>query len=165
MKDFHYQEVAPQILKKIEEGAFLVVKGKERVNVMTIGWAMLGIVWRRPIMMVAVRTSRFTHALIEEADSFTVSVPTGTMKKEINFCGSESGRRWDKFKECKLTTGPARKVSTPVLTLPGYHFECRIVYKNPMDPKLLIPDLESIYPAKDYHGLYFGEIVASYLTE
>jgi hypothetical protein len=34
-----------------------------------------------------------------------------------------------------------------------------------MDPKLLIPDLESIYPAKDYHGLYFGEIVASYLTE
>jgi flavin reductase (DIM6/NTAB) family NADH-FMN oxidoreductase RutF len=165
MKEFHYQEVAPHVLKKIEEGAFLVVKGKERVNVMTIGWAMLGIVWRRPMMMVAVRTSRFTHPLIEEADSFTVSVPAGAMKKEINFCGSESGRRWDKFKECGLATRGAQKVSTPVLGIPGYHFECRIVYKNPMDPKLLSPELESIYPAKDFHGLYFGEIVASYLTE
>ena len=165
MKEFHYEEMAPQVLKKIEEGAFLVVKGKERLNVMTIGWAMMGIVWRRPMMMVAVRTSRFTHPLIEEADSFTVSVPTGAMKKEINFCGSKSGRDLDKFKECRLSTTKAKKVSTPILKIPGYHFECRIIYKTPMDPKIVSADLEKLYPAKDYHTLYFGEIMASYLTE
>ena len=71
----------------------------------------------------------------------------------------------DKFKECRLATNQAQKISTPVLKVPGYHFECRIVYKTPMDPKSLSPDLEKIYPAKDYHTLYFGEILASYLTE
>ena len=165
MKDFNYQETFPKVMKQVKEGAFLVVKGKERVNMMTIGWAMLGLVWRRPTMMVAVRTSRFTHGIIEGADSFTVSVPTGKMKKEIDFCGSKSGRDLDKFKECRLSTIQAKKVSTPVLKIPGYHFECRIVYKTPMDSKFLSPDLQSIYPAKDYHTLYFGEIMASYLTE
>ena len=165
MKDFNYRENAAQVMKQVEEGAFLVVQSKDRANVMTIGWAMLGFVWRRPIMMVAVRTSRFTHSVIEGADSFTVSVPTGNMKKEINFCGSKSGRELDKFKECRLSTGKAKKVSTPVLKIPGYHFECSIVYKTPLDPKSLSAELEPIYPAKDYHTLYFGEIVASYLTE
>jgi flavin reductase (DIM6/NTAB) family NADH-FMN oxidoreductase RutF len=165
MKDFNYQEMAPQVMKQVGEGAFLVVKGKDRVNVMTIGWAMLGIVWRKPIMMVAVRTSRYTYGLIEEADSFTVSAPTGDMKKEIAFCGSKSARDLDKFKECRLSTTKGKKVSTPVLKISGYHFECRIVYKTPMDPKILPADLQSIYPAKDYHTLYFGEIMASYLTE
>ena len=165
MKEFNYQEMARQVMKQVEEGAFLVAKGKDGVNIMTIGWAMLGIVWRKPIMMVAVRTSRFTHGLIEGADSFTVSAPMGDMKKEINFCGSKSGRNLDKLKECGLSTTKAKKVSTPVLKIPGYHFECRIVYKTPMDPKFLSPDLGNIYPAKDYHTLYFGEIMASYLTE
>ncbi|HYB19618.1 MAG TPA: flavin reductase family protein [Thermodesulfobacteriota bacterium] len=165
MKDFNYREMAAPVMKQVEEGAFLVVKGKDRVNIMTIGWAMLGIVWRKSIMMVAVRTSRFTHGIIEDADSFTVSAPTGDMKKEINFCGSKSGRDLDKLKECRLSTAKAKKVNTPVLKIPGYHFECRIVYKTPMDPKFLAPDLGNIYPAKDYHTLYFGEIMASYHTE
>ena len=165
MKDLSYQEMASKVLKQLEGGAFLVAKGKDRMNVMTIGWAMLGFVWSRPCMMVAVRSSRFTHGIIGEADSFTVTVPTGDMKKEINFCGSKSGRDMDKFKECRLATNQAQKVSTPVLKVPGYHFECRIVYKTPMDPKSLSPDLEKIYPGKDYHTLYFGEILASYLTE
>jgi len=153
-----------KIIGRVEEGAFLVVKGKEQANVMTIGWALCGVVWRRPTMMVAVRTSRFTHKLIEQADSFTVAFPGDDRKKELNLCGSKSGRDMDKFKECGFATAPSRKVSTPVLKIPGYHFECRILYKTPMDPRTLSPDLESIYPAKDYHTLYFGEILASYQT-
>lgn len=164
MKDFNYWEMASQVIKQVEEGAFLVVQAKNRRNVMTIGWALLGVVWRRPTLMVAVRTSRFTHGIIEEADSFTVSIPTGDRKREINFCGSQSGKKVDKFKEGGLSTMKAKKVSTPVLEIPGYHFECRIVYKTPMDPKFLFPDFEKLYPSKDYHTLYFGEIVASYQT-
>ncbi|HEX7371174.1 MAG TPA: flavin reductase family protein [Thermodesulfobacteriota bacterium] len=164
MKEFRYHEKAGEVLKQVEEGAFLVVKGKEKTNVMTIGWALVGVMWRRPTMMVAVRTSRFTHKLIEEAESFTVSFPAGDMKKEIGICGSKSGRDLDKFKECGLSVLKSKKVGAPVLKIPGYHFECRIVNKAPTDPKFLSPDLESIYPAKDYHTLYFGEILASYQT-
>lgn len=165
MKEVNEQEVAERAIKQIQQGAFLIVQAKERKNLMTIGWALFGFLWRRSTMMVAVRKSRFTHTLIEEADSFAVSVPTGNMEKEINFCGSKSGRDMDKFKECHLATTKAKKVSSPILKIPGYHYECRIVYKSPMDPKWMAKDLGQIYPEPDYHTLYFGEIMACSLIE
>src|SRR5512143_3911977 len=112
MKDF---EGIQEFVSRMEKGAFLVVKGKEKTNVMTIGWALTGVIWRRPAMMVAVRTSRYTYKLIQEAESFTVSIPSGDMKKEINICGSKSGKEVDKFKECGFSTTKSQKVSTPVL--------------------------------------------------
>jgi flavin reductase (DIM6/NTAB) family NADH-FMN oxidoreductase RutF len=165
MKDVDYQAVAPTVMKRIEDGAFLVAQAGDRINVMTIGWAMFGYVWRKPIMMVAVRNSRFTFDIIEEADSFTVTVPTGDMDKEINFCGTKSGRDVDKFGECSLSTTKALTVGSPILDIPGYHYECRIMYKSAMDPRFVSKDLERLYPMKDYHTLYFGEIVSCYLGE
>ena len=116
-------------------------------------------------MMVAVGDSRFTHCVIEKADSFTVSVTTTNMEKEINFCGSKSGRDTDKFKECHFSIKKGQKVSSPILEIPGYHYECRIIYKTAMDPKFFAQDLDSLYPQRDYHTLYFGEILACSLIE
>lgn len=165
MKEVNAQEVAQMNMKQIQEGAFLIVRAKDRMNLMTIGWALFGLIWRKPTMMVAVRNSRYTYGLIEEADSFTVSVPTGNMKKEIDFCGSKSGKNIDKFKECGLATIKSNKVNSPLLEIPGYHYQCRIIYKAPMDPKFLANDLMTLYPAKDYHTLYFGEIMACSFIE
>jgi flavin reductase (DIM6/NTAB) family NADH-FMN oxidoreductase RutF len=164
MKAVHEMEIAQRALELIKEGAFLVVQVEGRKNVMTIGWAMFGFAWRKPVMMVAVRSSRFTHGIIEQADSFTVSVPPGNMQKEINFCGSKSGKDFDKFKECQLATAKAQKVSAPILKIPGYHYECKMIYKTPMDPKFMDKEMEALYPKKDYHTLYFGEIAACYIT-
>jgi flavin reductase (DIM6/NTAB) family NADH-FMN oxidoreductase RutF len=165
MKTVNEMEIAQKAVELTKGGAFLVVQAKGRKNVMTIGWSMFGFVWKKPVMMVAVRDSRFTFGIIEEADSFTVSVPTGNMQKETNFCGSKSGKEFDKFKECKLETTKAQKVSSPVLKIPGYHYECKIICKTPMDPKLIDKDVEALYPQKDYHTLYFGEVVACYIIE
>jgi flavin reductase (DIM6/NTAB) family NADH-FMN oxidoreductase RutF len=165
MKDVNFKDITPAALKQIQEGAFLTVSAKGQANVMTIGWGLLGILWQKPVMMVAVRNSRFTFGLMEGADSFTVSVPTGNMKKELSLCGTKSGKELNKFKECKLATIPGKKVSSPVLNIPGYHFDCRMLYKTPMDPKTMAKDLESLYPKKDYHTLYFGEIMACYQIE
>jgi len=52
----------------------------------------------------------------------------------------------------------------PIIDIPGNHYECLIVYKAAMDCTLLNPDLEKLYPKKDYHTLYFGEILACYAT-
>ena len=133
---------------------------------MIIGWAAFGIVWRKPIMMVAVRLSRHTFGIIEAAKDFTVTVPAGGMEKEIAFCGSKSGRDVDKFRKCNLETLGGRKVATPVIKIPGLHYECKIIYKSAMDPANFDKGLDaSLYPEKDYHTLYFGEIVACYETE
>jgi flavin reductase (DIM6/NTAB) family NADH-FMN oxidoreductase RutF len=59
--------------------------------------------WKKPIMTVMVRKSRFTHHIIENASSFTVSIPRDDLGEVLNFCGTKSGRDFDKFKECKLS--------------------------------------------------------------
>ena len=153
------------VMKQIKEGAFLTVMAGEALNTMTVGWATIGFAWKKPIMMVMVRNTRHTYSLIEKAADFTVSVPTGNMKKEIAFCGTKSGRDVDKFKECRLKTAASQKVGSPIVQIPGIHFECRIVYKNAIDSTHLTREYDHIYPEKDYHTLYFGEIQACYQVE
>jgi flavin reductase (DIM6/NTAB) family NADH-FMN oxidoreductase RutF len=165
MKEIREAEALSFVTEQIPKGAFLTVQAGTEKNVMTIGWALFGFVWRRSTMMVAVRNTRLTYTLIEKSDLFAVSVPTGSLEKEIDFCGSKSGRKFDKFKECKFTTIPGMKTQAPILDIPGYHYECRIIHKAPIDPQFLAKDLLSIYPQKDFHTLYFGEILGCYHRE
>jgi flavin reductase (DIM6/NTAB) family NADH-FMN oxidoreductase RutF len=166
MKDVVCMSVAEDSISKIKEGAFLTVKSANALNTMIIGWATFGVVWKKPIMMVAVRLSRYTFGIIEAAEDFTVTVPARGMEKEIAFCGSKSGRDVDKFKECDLKTTDSRLVASPIIKAPGRHYECNIVYKSAMDPSHLDKGYDSsLYPRKDYHTLYFGEILACYETE
>lgn len=162
MRDIDFMATYEKVMKQIQAGAFLTVQAGEALNTMTIGWATIGYAWRKSVMMVMVRNSRHTFGIIEKAADFTVSVPSGDMKKEIAFCGTKSGRDVDKFKECGLKTAPGRQVASPILQIPGIHFECRIVYKNAIAPEFLARDYDAIYPEKDYHTLYFGEILACY---
>jgi flavin reductase (DIM6/NTAB) family NADH-FMN oxidoreductase RutF len=166
MKDVVYMNVAEDSISKIKKGAFLTVKSGNALNTMTIGWATFGVVWSKPIMMVAVRSTRHTFGIIESATDFTVTIPAGDMHKELAVCGTKSGRDIDKFKECKLEIADSRKVASPVIKPPGRHYECKIIYKSAMDPACLDKDYDSsIYPQKDYHTLYFGEILACYETD
>lgn len=166
MKNVDYNETAPDSMNRIRKGAFLTVKSGDDLNTMTIGWATIGFVWRKPVMMVAVRSSRHTFGIMEKAGDFTVTVPLNDMKEEIAFCGSRSGRDENKFAACHLETAESRQVASPIIKTGGRHYECRIVYKSAMDPAFLDEsDDISLYPAKDYHTLYFGEIIACYETD
>jgi flavin reductase (DIM6/NTAB) family NADH-FMN oxidoreductase RutF len=166
MKDLDYMDIAEDAIKKIKKGAFLTVQAGNRLNTMTIGWAAFGVVWQKPIMMVAVRSSRHTFGIIEAAEDFTVTVPKGGMDKEIAFCGTKSGRDVDKFKMCQLETSKGKKVASPIIKARGYQYECKIVYKSAMNPAYLNKNYDrSLYPQKDYHTLYFGEIMACYETD
>lgn len=106
---------------------------------------------------------KYVQHIIEKAADFTVSVPKDKMKKEIAFCGTKSGRDFDKFKECGLVAGAAQKIVSPIVQVPGIHFECKIVYKSAMDPTFLDAVYkEDLYREKDFHTLYFGEILECY---
>lgn len=166
MKDADYLQVAEDSINKIKGGAFLTVKSGTALNTMTIGWATFGFIWRKPIMMVAVRSSRHTFGIIEAAKDFTVTVPDGDMHEEVAYCGSKSGRDVDKFKICNLETTDSRQVNSPTIKARGRHYECKIIYKSAMDPAHLDKGYDSsLYPQKDYHTLYFGEILACYETD
>jgi flavin reductase (DIM6/NTAB) family NADH-FMN oxidoreductase RutF len=166
MKNIDPLTLTEKTISGIRKGAFLTVKAGDKLNTMAIGWATIGYVWQRPVLMVAVRKTRHTFGLIEKAADFTVSIPRDEkMKDAVNYCGTQSGRDVDKFKECGLQTTASRQVGSPVIRIAGLHFECKIVLKAPMDPAFMHKDLEKIYPQKDYHTLYFGEIKECYETE
>jgi len=158
------EETFSEAMQRIKYGAFLTVRAGAEKNVMTIGWAMMGILWNKPMVMVAVRPTRFTYDIIEKAADFSISIPLVSMTGELNLCGTKSGRTIDKFKECRLKVVAARKTHTPVLKIPGLHYECRIVYKSAIHPQALHKDCQALYPMKDYHMLYYGEILAWYET-
>lgn len=147
-----------------KKGAFLTTKVDGEVNTMTISWGSIGFVWGKPMFTALVRKSRHSYNLIEKAGEFTVSIPLDdSMKKELALCGTKSGRDMDKIKEANLELGEGKKVSTPVIKGAEVHFECKVVYKQPMSPNLLDENIDkSSYGSKDYHTIYFGEIVDCY---
>ncbi len=163
MKKVDYMSVAEKVINQVREGAFLTVKAGDALNVMTIGWATIGFAWRKPVFMVLVRDSRHTFGIIEKAADFTVTAPSGNMRDELMYCGTKSGRDVNKFKECHLAIADAQKTVSPIINTPGLHLECKIVYKTPLDPAYLDAEYKKLYPEKDYHTLYFGEILACYV--
>ena len=147
------------------EGAFLTVKSGEKINTMTISWGNVGFEWNKPMFTILVRKSRYTHDLLENSDDFTVSIPLcKDLKNALAVCGSKSGRDIDKFEECNLTLERSKKVDTPIIGECKLHYECRIVYKQKMNPEFLSKNIvESYFANGDYHTLYHGEIVATYM--
>ena len=148
-------------------GLLLVTQGKKgKPNAMTIGWGFLGTMWRRPVFVVAVRLSRYTHKLLEDSDSFTVCLPGKGMEKWLDFCGTKSGRDVDKFKELGMTAAGGLKVKAPHIEECPVHFECQIIYTDEMRQGELMKEVEDeVYPIKDLHTIYYGEVKGVYEVE
>jgi len=156
--------MANQFLEQLPKGAFLTVQSGDKVNTMTIGWGSIGYIWKKPIMMVMVRYSRYTHELLAGADDFTVSLPLdNSMKAALALAGTKSGRDIDKFAEANLTVQKAKIVKSPIIANCHLFYECKILYRQPMDSAALDNEVkQACYGDGDYHVLYYGEIVASY---
>lgn len=167
IKRIKFNEYSQEALEQLRKGAFLTVKDENEVNTMTIGWGSISVVWNKPIFMVAVRYSRHTYNLIENAKEFTVSIPLDNdLRKELAYCGSKSGRDVNKFEECDLTLIEGQKLSTPIIGECELHYECKVVYQQAMEPATLDDTIKQrCYKDNDYHVLYFGEILDSYLLE
>ena len=164
MKEITFDQYAPQVIQTLPKGAFLTVRHGGRDNVMTIGWGTIGVIWGQPIFSVLVRPSRFTFGLLEASGEFTVSIPLTDMSKALAVCGSKSGRDIDKFAAAGLQKLPGVKIATPVISGAGLHYECKVVFKQPMNPTPLDSTLNaSFYSNGDYHTLYFGQIQATWL--
>ena len=164
MQEITFDQYAPQVLQQLPKGAFLTVSHGGRDNTMTIGWGSLGVIWGKPIFSVLVRPSRFTYGLLEASGEFTVSVPLTDMSKALGICGSKSGRDIDKFAAAELQKMQGIKISTPVIGGAGLHYECKVLFKQPMNPALLDPAINAAsYSSGDYHTIYYGLIEASWL--
>ncbi len=156
---------AVETLNKLEDPGLLLLSTNKagKNNVMTIGWGLIGIFWRTPMFMVAVRPSRYTYDFIEESNEFTVNVPKDGMEEAVEYCGTVSGRTHDKFKECQLTLTKSKHLKTPIIKECTIHYECQVVHKLKINPKQVPTNIrKELYPKPNYHTLYYAKILTAY---
>jgi flavin reductase (DIM6/NTAB) family NADH-FMN oxidoreductase RutF len=94
-------------------------------NLITIAW--IGSVCSDPPMLsIAVRPERYSHAIIKGTGEFVVNLPSADQAKAVDWCGVVSGRDVDKFAGTGLTPAPGRKVACPLVMECPLNIECRI---------------------------------------
>lgn len=161
IKNVAYDYKISDFLTQLDKGAFLTTQYGGENNVMTIGWGQIGIIWRKPVMTVLVRKSRYTKNLLDGSKEFTVSVPLNCDKqKELAHCGTVSGKDEDKIETQKFKLLESEKINTPCLDMPGLHYECMVLYQT----EVKLSDLDDIvndtwYQDGDTHTMYVAEIV------
>ena len=165
--DIKFNEYADKMLEQLSKGVFITTKKGDKVNTMTIAWGSISFVWGKPIFMAFVRYTRDTYQMVEYADEFTINIPLDKdLKKELGYCGSKSGRDYDKIKECNLELKDSRVINTPILADCEMHYECKVIYKQAMEPGNILQSVKDrYYTTNNYHVVYYGEIVDSYLIK
>lgn len=167
MNKIDIKSLNESVFETIGKEWMLVTAGNiDSYNTMTASWGCLGWLWNKPVAVAFIRPERYTHEFIESNELLTLSFlgHSDDARKIYNFCGSKSGRDYDKAKETGLmpvaTEGGSVTFKQARLTL-----ECRKLYKdNIKAANFLSPDLAQWYGGAKggYHDVYVLEIVNAY---
>jgi len=165
--DIEYNENSDIMFQQLAKGAFMTTKVGDKVNTMTIAWGGINLVWNKKVFVAYVRYTRDTYDMLMGTDEFTISVPKqNTLKNELIFCGTKSGKDTNKIKECGLNITKGRKIETPIIDECKTHYECKVIYKQAMEPNNIPDDvLKRHYTNHNFHVIFYGEILDSYITE
>ncbi|MFH1018564.1 MAG: flavin reductase family protein [Pseudomonadota bacterium] len=138
----------------------LLVSGHEKPNPMTVSWGGFGTLWNKPTVTVYIRPTRYTHKLLDQSKEFTLNFFEERFREAMDLCGSQSGRDIDKWKATGLHTVAGETVAVPRIQEANLSFECRVMAYQDFDPeKFVRPEVHEIYPQKDYHRIYWGEVL------
>jgi len=99
---------------------------EKRDNIITLAWNMpLG--HKPPLMAVSLTKKRFSYGLIKKSGEFVINVPSIDLLDKVVYCGTNSGRDVDKFKETNLTAQKAATLkNAPIIKECIGYLECRL---------------------------------------
>ncbi len=136
---------------------------KNDYNSMTVAWGSIGVMWHKPFAQVVVRPTRYTYAFMQKYDTFTLCAFPETHRKDLQLLGSRSGRDGDKIAQTDLTPAASTYVAAPCFEQAELVLECKKIYFDDFKPpQFLDVSIESKYPKKDYHRVYYGEILGAF---
>ena len=160
-----FQKIDPKALDKnvfsaIGDQWMLITAGTaDRCNTMTASWGGLGVIWGAPAATCYIRPQRYTREFVEREEYFTLSFYGKEYHKQLQLCGSRSGRDTDKVKACGFTVRTA-ECGAPYFKEAELVLVCRKRFAQAMDPDNIPEEIKTKwYPKKDYHILYIGEII------
>ena len=132
-------------------------------NTMTASWGMAGILWNKPVAVCFVRPQRYTDEFILSGDRLTLSFFGEEMRAALKFCGTKSGRDYDKAAETGLIPYVLPS-DTVTFTQAKLVFDCRRLYAGTLKKGgFLDPSLFAHYPDADFHHVYICEIENCYV--
>lgn len=164
---------------KIGKEWFLVSAGNEKGwNTMTASWGFSGVMWGKNTFTTVIRPQRHTKKFVDENDYFTICFfDDEKYRKALSFCGSHSGKDYDKAKETGLTPvfisdeteayGEKYSFETIGFEQASMILVCKKAYIQPMTGECMLnkADDEKWFANKDYHVQYIGEIVSAYIKD
>lgn len=80
-----------------------------------------------PLIGIGIKPARYSFGLIKKTKEFVVNIPTKDLLAQTIFCGTKSGRDFDKFKEARLTKEPSLSVKTISIKECPVNIECKVV--------------------------------------
>lgn len=159
-------EMPGNIIKRIGSDWMLITAGSpQKFNTMTASWGGTGVMWGKPVAFILVRNTRYTFGFLEKEQYFTLTFYDNKHRQVLKMFGTKSGRDTDKVKESGFI---------PLDTGCGMAYEeadmiiiCKKMYSDPLhsegaaDPE----QVKKLAATKDYHKLYFGEILGVWLKK
>ncbi len=134
---------------------------QKRFNAMTVGWGSAGFIWGLPFVQVVVRPHRYTFEFMERYETFTVCAFPDRYRGALQLLGSKSGKAGDKIVESGLTPAASTRIAAPSYAEAELVLECRKIYWDDLKPDHFLDGrIQANYPKKDYHRIYYGEIIA-----
>lgn len=144
----------------------LTAGDQENYNSMTIAWGGIGGMWNKPFIQVVVRPCRYTYGFMEKYSTFTVCSFPEKYREALKLLGTKSGRDSNKMTECGLSIQNSTVVEAPLFKEADLVLECKKIYWQDMDNNnFLDSNIEKSYPKKDYHRIYYGEILNIQVSE
>ncbi len=170
MQPIDFTTITANAAKLIGSQWMLITAGKpgtcgKDFNTMTASWGGLGFLWGKPVAYIFVRPNRHTHGFIEAEQGMTLSFFPEKYRKQLTYCGRNSGREVDKMAETGMTP---HTLESGLVTFEGAELvlECRKLFRTRlqeadfMDWSEVSPrwyDTENLL-----HDMYICEITAAW---
>ena len=160
LREVNLLDVPVNPVTQIGKDWMLISAGNENsFNMMTASWGGIGVMWGKNVSTIVLRPQRYTLEFVDREDYYALNFFDEKYRSALSYCGSNSGREVDKAKESGLT--PFFDGDAPYFSEAKLVLICKKLYKQSVDPAGFIDkSLDfKLYPEKDYHQCFVGEIV------
>jgi len=135
--------LSPKIATFPMPAALISVGTGEEANLITLAYVGK-VCLNPPIITISIQPKRHSFQLIERHAEFVINYPAIEQLREIDYCGTRSGRDVNKWNALNLTKEEASIVKVPMIKEFPWNMECKVIKRIELGS----------------HICYFGEVVA-----
>ena len=111
--------------------ALVTVADGDEQNVLTVAWTGI-LATVPPTTYISVRPRRHSYGMLERSREFVLHLPPTALAKQVDYCGTFTGAKVDKFEKCGFTLLPSDEVAAPTIAECPIALECRVKTVLPM---------------------------------